>query len=137
VGLILDSSILIASERKGLNARQTLATIAAQAPGEDVALSAITVMELAHGASRAETAERKATRLGFLTELISALPVHSVTTAIALRAGQIDAECSVRGVRIALSDLLIGVTALTLRYRVATSNLRHFRMIPGLEVTPL
>jgi predicted nucleic acid-binding protein len=33
-----------------------------------------------------------------------------------------------------LSDLLIGVTALELGYSVATRNLRHFKMIPGLSV---
>jgi len=52
VGLILDSSVLIAAERKGRNARQALAEIAVHAAGEDVALSVVTVMELAHGAAR-------------------------------------------------------------------------------------
>lgn len=49
MGLILDSSILIAAERKGRNARQALAEIALRAAGEDVALSVVTVLELAHG----------------------------------------------------------------------------------------
>jgi len=48
----LDSSVLIAAERKGRNARQALAEIAVHAAGEDVALSVVTVMELAHGAAR-------------------------------------------------------------------------------------
>ena len=45
-----------------------------------------------------------------------------------------DGENQAKGVRLPLSDLLIGVTALELGYSVATGNLRHFQMIPGLSV---
>jgi predicted nucleic acid-binding protein len=137
MGLILDSSLLIAAERKGRNARQTLTEISAGAAGEDVAVSVVTLIELAHGVARANTPERKATRQQFLSELITALPVHPVTVPVALRAGQIDGENTALGVRLALSDLLIGVTALELGYRVATANFRHFQMVPGLEIVSL
>lgn len=99
-----------------------------------MALSVVTLIELAHGAARAGTPERKAMRRQFLSELTSALPVHPVTVPVALRAGQIDGETAAEGVRIALSDLIIGVTALELGYRVATLNVRHFGMVPGLEI---
>ena len=134
MGLLLDSSVLIAAERKGRNARQALADIASRASGEDVAISVITLVEMAHGAARADTAQRKAMRRQFLQELASALPLHPVTVTLAPRAGEIDGENTAKGVRIALSDLLIGVTALELGYRVATANLRDFRMVPGLEI---
>jgi predicted nucleic acid-binding protein len=137
MGLILDSTVLIASERQGRNARQTLAEIAVRAPGEDVAVSVVTLIELAHGMARANTPERKAMRRQFLHELITALPVHPVTVPVALRAGQIDGENTAQGVRVALSDLLIGVTALELGYRVATANIRHFQMVPGLGIVSL
>jgi predicted nucleic acid-binding protein len=129
--------VLIASERQGRNARQTLAEIAVRAPGEDVAVSVVTLIELAHGMARANTPERKAMRRQFLHELITALPVHPVTVPVALRAGQIDGENTAQGVRVALSDLLIGVTALELGYRVATANIRHFQMVPGLGIVSL
>jgi predicted nucleic acid-binding protein len=134
MGLILDSSVLIAAERKGQNARGALTGIAVRVPGEDVAVSVITLVELAHGVARANTPERRVSRQQFLDELMAALPVHPVTVPVALRARQIDGENSARGVRVALSDLLIGVTALELGYRVATANVRHFGMVPGLEV---
>src|ERR1700733_10404089 len=134
MGLILDSSVLIAAERKGSNARQVLSEIAGRAAGEDGAFSVVTLIELAHGAARADTAERKTMRRQILHELTTSLPVHPVTVPVALRAGQIDGESTAKGVRIALSDLLIGVTALELGYRVATANVRHFQMIPGLEI---
>jgi predicted nucleic acid-binding protein len=137
VGLILDSSVLIAAERQGRNARQTLADIAVHAAGEDVAVSVITLVELAHGVARANTPARMATRRQFLNELISALPVHPITVSVALRAGQIDGEITAQGIRLALSDLLIGVTALELGYRVATVNVRHFNRVPGLGIVSL
>ena len=33
-------------------------------------------------------------------------------------------------------DLLIGATALHLGYSLKTTNVRHFRLIPGLDVIP-
>jgi tRNA(fMet)-specific endonuclease VapC len=106
MGLILDSSLLIAAERKGSNARQVLSEIAGLVAGEDVAFSVVTLIEPAHGAARAETPERKTTRRQFLQELMAAVPVHPVTVPVALRAGQIDGESTAKGIRIALSDLL-------------------------------
>jgi predicted nucleic acid-binding protein len=136
VGLILDSSVLIGAERKGQNARQALTEIAERFGNEDVAVSVITLIELAHGVARANTAQRKAVRQQFLNELMVALPAHPVSISVALRAGRIDGENAFKGVRLALSDLLIGVTALELGYRVATHNVRHFEMVPGLEIVP-
>ena len=111
-----------------------LSDFALRAAGEDVAFSVVTLIELAHGAARADTPERKIMRRQFLQELTMALPVHPVTVPVALRAGQIDGESGAKGIRIALSDLLIGVTALELGYRVATANLRHFQLVPELEI---
>jgi predicted nucleic acid-binding protein len=68
---------------------------------------------------------------------MSALPIHPVTMAVALRAGRIDGQSQAKGIRIPLSDLLIGVTALELGYGVGTHNIRHFQLIPDLNVIPL
>jgi predicted nucleic acid-binding protein len=137
MGLILDSSVLIAAERQGQNARQMLAALANQAGDTEIAISVVTLIELAHGAARADTEQRKARRQQFIQELVTGLPIHPVTVPVALRAGQIDGENQAKGVRLPLSDLLIGVTALELGYSVATGNLRHFQLIPGLSVVQL
>jgi predicted nucleic acid-binding protein len=76
-------------------------------------------------------------RQKFIEELISAMPVYPVTVAIALRAGQLDGENQAQGLKFALPDLLIGVTALELGYSVGTSNVRHFGDVPGLSVMRL
>jgi len=134
MGLILDSTVLIGAERKGMNARQALTLVMDKVGSSEVGISVVTALEFEHGIARADTAERRETRQRFLDELMSAVPVHPVTLAIALRAGQIDGAGAARGVRVALGDLLIGVTALEAGFSVATANLRHFGMIPGLDV---
>jgi predicted nucleic acid-binding protein len=137
MGLILDSSVLITAERQGQNARRMMAGVYSKAGNTEIAVSVVTLIEPAHGAARADTAQRKEKRGQFIQELLTALPVHPVTVSVALRVGQIDGENQAKGIRLPLSDLLIGVTALELGYSVATSNLRHFQMIPGLSIVQL
>ncbi len=134
MGLILDSSVLVAAERDGQNARQMLASAAAKFPGTEVGISVVTLIELAHGAARADSPERRTKRHRFIEELRLALPIYPVTVPLALRTGQVDGENQARGVRVPLADLLIGVTALELGYSVATANVRHFQAIPGLTL---
>lgn len=134
MGLILDSSVAITAERLGQSAYAMIEAIGHGRANQEIALSAITVLELVHGVTRADTAQRRANRQQFLDDLLSGLPVHPVTVPIALRAGQIDGILQAQGNRIALADLLIGATALELGYEVATHNVRHFGRIPGLIV---
>jgi predicted nucleic acid-binding protein len=96
----------------------------------------VTVLELAHGIARANSGARRAARQSFLDDLLIGMPVHPVTTPVALRAGQIDGQLQAAGARVALADLLIGTTALVLGHAVATGNTRHFEMVPGLLVRP-
>lgn len=49
-------------------------------------------------------------------------------------AGRLDGEQAAKGIVIPFADLLIGATALSLGYSVLTTNIRHFRLIPGLTV---
>lgn len=137
MGLILDSSAAVAAERGGRNAKRLLQDVFFRTGDNDVAISAITVLEMAHGLARADSPERRERRQRFLDQLISVVPVHSVTTTTALRAGAIDGQSQSKGIRIPLGDLLIGSTALELGYSVGTHNVRHFQLIPGLNVIQL
>ena len=137
MGVILGPSVLVLAERQGSNARQMLASLSARLGNTEIAISVITLLELAHGAERADTPQRKVKREQFIDELLIALPIYSVSPAIALRAGQIDGQCQARGIRVPLADLLIGVTALELDYDVATRNSRHFQLVPSLSVVSL
>jgi predicted nucleic acid-binding protein len=135
--LILDSSAAVAAERAGRNARQLLESVVTETGDDEIGISVVTLLELAHGVVRADTPERREKRQRFLNELMSVVPPHPVTVAAALRAGRIDGDSQAKGIRIPLSDLLIGVTALEIGYAVATHNVRHFRLIPNLAVRPL
>ena len=137
MGVILDSSVLITAERQGQNARQMLTAIAPRTGNTEIGISVVSLIELAHGAARADTPQRKQKREQFIQDLLAALPVYPITASVALRVGEIDAENQSRGVRLPLTDLLIGVTALELGYSVANGNLRHFKSIPGLSVQQL
>lgn len=134
---MLDSTAAVAAERQGKNARQLLESVALETGDDGIAVSVVTVLELAHGITRADTPERRERRQRFLDELLTGVPIQPVTVPIALRAGQIDGQSQARGVRIPLSDLLIGASALELGYGVGTANIRHFQLIPGLNVVQL
>ena len=134
---MLDSTAAVAAERQGKNARQLLEEAALRTGDDEIAISVITVLELAHGISRADTPERRDKRQRFLDELLTGVPIQPVTVRIAIWAGQIDGLSQAKGVRIPLSDLLIGVTALELGSRVGTANVRHFQQIDGLDVVRL
>jgi predicted nucleic acid-binding protein len=73
----------------------------------------------------------------FCEEIFRDLIVHPVTLHIAQLAGQIEGEQAAKGNSIAVEDLMIGATALHLGYDVATLNVKHFRLIPGLSIVEL
>jgi predicted nucleic acid-binding protein len=97
-----------------------------------LAIWVVTILEIAHGVARANTQKRQLARQRFLDDLLSRMPVRPVTIPVALRAGMIDGLLQAQGLRVALAELLIGATALELGYEVATHNIGHFSIIPGL-----
>jgi predicted nucleic acid-binding protein len=132
VGLILDSSIVVAAERRGHTVRQILEQI--KNSYGDIGFSVITIAELIRGAYRAKTELDKQRRLAFVDRLCSDVPVHPVTVEVARMVGRIEGEQGAKGIAIPFEDLVIGVTALRLGFDVASLNLRHFQLIPSLRV---
>ena len=133
MGLILDSSVVIAAERRGDTVEQLIDNIVKATGDQEAALSAIGLTELIHGIYRAQTAEIRR-REAFIQDLLAVLTVYPYTKETALLAGKIDGEQQSRGVVIPFGDLLIGATALMVGYRVLTVNLRDFHRIPSLRV---
>lgn len=134
LGLILDSSVIIAAERKRQTVEQLL-TAVGQAFGEvEIAISAVTLAELVHGVARANTPEIRIARRAFIDELKKHVPVHPVTDSTGEIAGQISGEQATKGITLPADDLLIGASAIEQGYAVATLNARHFQKIPGLRV---
>ncbi len=137
MGLILDSSLLIAGERRGQRVWDILERVHIRQGETESALSVVTVLELTHGIYRAKSEADAKRRRAFVEELCQAIPVEPITLEIAQLAGRIEGEQATKGIVIALPDLLIGVTALHLGFSVATLNPRHFQLIPGLSVVQL
>lgn len=92
MGIILDSSVIIAAERRGHTVRQILEQVQASQGEIEIGLSVVTVAELVHGAYRAKTAEQQQGRLAFIERLCQDVPVHPVTIAIARTAGRIEGQ---------------------------------------------
>ena len=134
MGLILDSSIIVAAERRGNSVPQILEQVRAEYGEIEVGLSVVTVAELVHGAYRAKNDADRSRRLAFIEELCLDVPVYPLTLAIARSIGRMEGQQATRGIVLAFEDLAIGVTALELGFEVATLNVRHFRMIPGLTL---
>ena len=134
LGVILDSSVIIAAERKRQTVEELLRFIA-QTFGEiEIAISAVTLAELVHGVARAKTPEIRNGRRAFIDELKKHVPVHPITDNTAEIARQISGEQAAAGMTLPADDLLIGTSAIEQGYAVLTLNTRHFKMIPGLQV---
>ena len=130
LGLILDSSVINAAERKRQTVEDLLVSVG-QAFGQiEVAISAVSLAELVHGVARANTPEIRRGRRSFIDELKKHVPVHPVTETTAEIAGQISGEQAAKGIVLPADDLLIGASAIEQGYAVARLNTRHFAKIP-------
>lgn len=137
MGLILDSSVVIAAERRGDTVEKLIEQVVAAAGDQDAALSSIGLTELVHGIYRAQTPEMRLRRGPSLANCFATLPSIPTRKKTAMLAGKIDGEQQAKGVTVPLGDLLIGAAALSLGFSVLTVNLRHFRLIPGLAILQL
>jgi predicted nucleic acid-binding protein len=137
LGVVLDSSVLVAAERKKLTTPEVIRNIS-QAIGDiPIVICALTIAELGQGIYRADTPERAEQRRRFLDELKAQVPIHPVTETTAEIIARIGGEQAAKGVNLPLADLIIGACALELSYAIVTSNVRDFARIPGLSVKQL
>ncbi len=131
-GVLLDSSIVIAAERRQLE-------LGAVTAGRlDLTyLSAITASELLHGVHRADTAQRQLSRSAFVEAVLAALPVLELDLATARVHAKIWAELVAAGKIIGAHDLWLAATALTHSMTVMTTNARELGRVPGLVLEPV
>lgn len=74
LGLVVDSSVLVAAERAKFKTPEAIRNIRALAGEVPIVISVLTVLELAHGIYRAQTATRRQERRQFLDELKPTYP---------------------------------------------------------------
>src|SRR3990167_9545588 len=129
MGVILDTSILIAYERGSLNLDKLVKGRASELFG----ISVITVSELLHGVHRADSKSRRLKREAFVQKVIDVFPVYTFDVPAARIYAEIWAHILKKGVQIGAHDLMIGATAISLGFSVATHNVRDFKKIEGLS----
>lgn len=134
---MVDSSVVIAAERRGYNVTQMLKQIVAVTGDQRAVLSSVGLTELVHRIFRAKSEAARNRRESFIRELLNDVEIYPFTKETALLAGRMDGEQQSRGITIPFGDLLIGATALEIGYSLLTINLRHFRLIPNLKVVQL
>jgi predicted nucleic acid-binding protein len=105
MGLILDSSIVIASERRRETVERLIGRVVTATGDQEAALSTIGVTELIHGLYRAQTPALRLRRQSFLDELMKALTVYPYTKETAMLAGKLDGEQQSKGVVIPFGRL--------------------------------
>ena len=137
LGLVLDSSVLVAAERNKLTTPEAIGKVREATGDVTIVICSLTVAELGHAIYRADTPERSRMRRQFLDELKAHVPIHPVTESTAEIIARIGAEQAAKGITLPLADLIIGACALELGYAVGTINVRDFNRIPGLNIVRL
>ncbi|HTP29437.1 MAG TPA: PIN domain-containing protein [Anaeromyxobacteraceae bacterium] len=128
MGLLIDSSVLIAAERGTLDLHEKLG----KELENPVALAAISASELLHGVHRTTSVNQRARRQAFVEQLLSALPVIPFDLVAARLHAELWARLAAKGIQVGAHDLLIAATAIAAGYGVATRDERSFPRIPGL-----
>jgi tRNA(fMet)-specific endonuclease VapC len=130
VGVILDTSVLIAAERGDLDMPAFLESL-----GQDsVAIAAITAAELLFGVERAKRGRVRARRGAFVEGLLSVVPVIPFGLLEARRHAQLWADLTKAGTTIGPHDLASAATALAHDFAVATLNTAEFERVEGLTL---
>jgi tRNA(fMet)-specific endonuclease VapC len=97
MGLVLDSSVLIATEREAKPVSDLLFDLEHKHGETEIVLSVITVMEIEHGLHRAQTAEQAHRRRDYRDTILAAIPVEPFTQEMAQIGARIDAEARKTG----------------------------------------
>ena len=130
MGVILDTSVLIEAERQ----KAEIDKFTENREEEIFGISVVTVAELLHGLHRADSTKRRLKRSAYVEKIIELFPIYVFETSIARIYAELSSDLSKKGIQIGAHDLIIGSTALSLGFSVATCNMRHFERIEGLKI---
>ena len=130
MGVILDTSVLIEAERR----KAEIDKFTRNREEAIFGISIITVAELLHGLQRADSTKRRLKRSAYVEKIIELFPIYAFETSIVRIYAEVWSDLSKKGVQIGAHDLIVGSTALSLGFSVATYNMRHFERIEGLRI---
>ena len=130
MGLILDSSVLIAAERGQFDMESF---IEAEAAMDDVFISAVTASELLVGVYRASPKNRSR-RQAFVDRVLGETPTLPFDQMSARSHAMLWVALEQKGQRIGAHDMLIAATAVRFNHRIATLNEAEFGRVDGLKL---
>jgi predicted nucleic acid-binding protein len=104
-------------------------------PRDEQYTSAVVVGELFKGAFRSSTPARHLENVEM--RVLPAVTVLPYDTAAARVYGQVRAQLESEGRPLADADLQIAATALLHDLELVTGNVRHFKRVPGLRISPV
>lgn len=130
MGVILDSSVLIAAERGQFRLTALLESLG----DTPVAIAAITASELLDGVHRASARGVRMRRAAFVEALLAELPVLPFGLGEARMHAELWAELARGGTTIGAHDLLIAATAIAGGDALVTLNQREYARVPGLRL---
>ena len=133
MGMVLDTSVLIAAERKQFD----LPGFLKRHENQEVAISAVTVSELLHGCERAKTASQKKEREQYIEAILARMPVIPFDVGQARVHARLWAQQVKQGELIGAHDLMIAATAMSIQFDLVTLNQDEFRRIPELKMVDL
>ena len=129
MGVVIDSSVLIAAERELLD----LESVVEGRADDDAVVAAITLSELLHGLHRLRGV-RRAQAQSFIDQWLGQLPVVPFDADVARTHAALAADLGASGATMGAHDLLIAATAVHLGYDVATRDRRSFSRLADLPV---
>jgi len=130
MGRLIDTSILIESERGRLDLKKFVA----HRGDEDFFISVVTVSELLHGVHRANTAGVRAKRGASVEGVLQQFSILDIDLNTARSHAQLWAELEVAGMIIGPHDLWLAATCVAHGLTMVTANIREFQRVPGLQV---
>lgn len=130
MAILIDASVLSAHERGTLDAERRIAG----REDEAFLLSVITASELLNGVHRAGDPARRARRSAFVEGILDRFPVLGVNLPTARFHAELWAELARKGRLIGAHDLWLAATCLAHGLALATTDVRDFGRVPGLEV---
>jgi tRNA(fMet)-specific endonuclease VapC len=135
MGLIIDTSALVAIERR----KAEISVLMAPYASEPVALPMIVWAELLAGVRLAKDPGIAARRRAYLEQVRLHVPLVDFDAAVAEHYADIFAECHLAGTPIPQNDIAVAATARHLGYRVLVGRQdeAHFRRVKNLEVVTL
>jgi len=130
MGIIIDTSVLIAVEREDIDFNKWQKYNSAY-------ISSITVTELLIGVHRAKNSKIRIKRSAFVEHIIGSISSLVFGEEEARVYSQILYDLYKKGITVGSHDMIIGATAIASGYPVLTMNEKDFKRIPGLEVLSL